>query len=362
MGAAAVLLGVVPVASADVLLDESFSGPTAAAPLRVGGSFVPCLTASTDTAQDNVPGCPAGQPSIAAGGDPDGQGALRLTDNAHDRSGFAIYRQAFPFTHGLRFTFTTFAYNGQRVPGYGAADGISVFLADGAVQARAPGAFGGSLGYAQKSNDFNATVPDIPGVPGGYLGVGIDEFGNFANDREARGYGCASRVDQDLHPNFVSLRGAGAPATDWLQGYCLLDRAPAPSVLDAPDATSRTVPGVAHTFRIEVDPLARPSGVPDPDAHVRVYADMANSGSFAHVLDAALPPDPPATFEFGLAASTGMGTNIHEIRALRLESVSDLPRYALTKTHTGGFAPGEQGRFQVQATLSQSGGAAYTGR
>ncbi|MDW5598265.1 hypothetical protein VSS74_28160, partial [Conexibacter stalactiti] len=348
-----------PVARGDVLLDESFSGPTASIPLRVGGSFVPCLTASTDTAQANVAGCAPGQPSIPAGGDADGQGALRLTDNGRDRSGFAIYRRAFPLTEGLRFTFTTFAYNGTRVPGYGAADGISVFLADGAIAASTPGAFGGSLGYAQKSLDFEASVPDIAGVPGGYVGVGIDEFGNFANDREARGYGCSSRVDRDIHPNYVSLRGAGVAGSDWLRGYCLLDREPAPGVLDAPDAVSRAAPGVAHTFRLEVDPAGNPDGTPNLAARVRLLADMASTGAFVPVLDAPLPPDPPTTFEFGMAASTGMGTNIHELRALRLETLRDLPRWTLAKSHPEPLVAGTRGRFTLRAALAADGGAAY---
>jgi uncharacterized repeat protein (TIGR01451 family) len=344
---------------ADVLVDEGFTGPTSSAPLRVGGSFVPCLTASTNVAQPSVPGCAAGQPSIPPGGDPDGSGTLRLTDNGHDRSGFAIYRRVLPFTSGLRMTFTAFAYNGTRVPGYGAADGISVFFTDGSVGAERPGAFGGSLGYAQKSIDFDATVPDLPGIPGGYLGVGIDEFGNYANDREARGYGCANRVDRNIHPNYITLRGPGQPGTDWLRGYCVLDRAPAPGVLDQPDATLRTAPGVAHTYRIEVDPLGRPDGNPNQNAHVRVFADMGNDGSFVPVLDAPLGQDPPATFELGFGSSTGQGTNIHEIRTMRVETIEQLPHYTLVKRHTAAMRAGERGAFGLQATLAADGGVAY---
>lgn len=346
-------------AQADVLLDESFTGATAAVPMRVGGSFVPCLTASTDVGQENVPGCAAGQPSIPAGGDPAGAGALRLTDNRHNQSGFAIYRQRLPLTAGLRFTFTTYAYNGTRFPGYGAADGISVFLADGSVSADRPGAFGGSLGYAQKASDFSADVPDVSGVPGGYLGVGLDEFGNYGNDREGRGYGCARRADRDLHPNHIGLRGAGIAGSDWLRGYCLLERAPAPGPLDAPDATDRRAPGVAHTFRVEVDPPGRPDGTPNPDARVRVLADIGNSGTFVTVLDVPLAETPPQTFEFGVAASTGDGTNIHEITAVRLESTVPLPRYRLQKSHASEMFAGGTGTFTLRAALAPDGGAAY---
>lgn len=342
-----------------MLLDETFTGATASIPLRVGGSFVPCLTASTDVDQGNVPGCAAGQPSIPAGGDPVGGGALRLTDNRRDQSGFAIYRERLPFTAGLRFTFTSYAYNGTRVPGYGAADGISVFLADGSVGADRPGAFGGSLGYAQKATDFDATVPDIPGVPGGYIGVGLDEFGNYGNDREARGHGCTRRTDRDIHPNHVGLRGAGVAGTGWMSGYCLLGRAPAPAPLDAPDATDRRAAGVGHTFRVEVDPPGRPDGTPNPDARVRVLADMGNVGTFVPVLDLPLAEVPPQTFEFGVAASTGGGTNVHELTTVRLETTVPLPRYRLQKAHDAEMVAGGTGTFTLRAGLAADGGAAY---
>jgi uncharacterized repeat protein (TIGR01451 family) len=346
-------------AQSDELFEESFTGPTAAVPMRVGGSFVPCLTASTDVTQENVPGCAPGQPSIPVGGDAPGDGALRLTDNANNRSGFAIYERQLPLTAGLRFTFTTYAYNGTRFPGFGAADGISVFLADGSVGAAPPGAFGGSLGYAQKAADFASDIPDTPGVPGGYVGVGIDEFGNFGNDREGRGFGCNERADRDLHPHHISLRGAGAPGTDWLQGYCLLDRAPAPGPLDDPDATDRRAAGVARTFRVEVDPPSLPDGTPNPFARIRVLADMENDGTFVPVLDVPLAEDPPETFEFGVAASTGDGTNIHEITTVRLETVVPLPRFTLDKSHATEMHAGGTGEFTLQAATAADAGAAY---
>ena len=347
--------------SADVLLEETFTGATANAQMRVGGTFVPCLTASTATGQENVPGCAAGQPSIPSGGDPVGGGALRLTDNAHDHHGFAIYDRLFPSTQGVRFTFTTFAYNGTRVPGYNAGDGISVFLADGSVGAQHPGAFGGSLGYAQKARDFDAEVPDIPGVPGGYVGVGVDEFGNFANDREARGYGCERRVDRDIHPDHLSIRGRGLPGSGWLRGYCLLERspAPAPGALSQPDATSRELPEVGHTFRVEVDPPLLPDGARDPAARVRLFADMDRDGTFVPVLDVPLPDDPPSTYEFGIAASTGNATNIHEIRAVRIETIDPLPQFTLVKHHTGQLVAGSTGAFTLQVGVTRAGGPAY---
>jgi uncharacterized repeat protein (TIGR01451 family) len=105
-----------------------------------------------------------------------------------------------------------------------------------------------------------------------------------------------------------------------MRGYCLLDRAPAPppGAISQPDARTRTAPGGPHTFQLIVDPLMSAPGIPGPDARVRLLADMTGAGVFVPALDAPLPPHRPETFEFGLAASTGMGTNVHEVRAVRV--------------------------------------------
>ena len=57
------------------------------------------------------------------------------------------------------------------------ADGISFFLIDGTATPTKAGGFGGSLGYAQNTSP---PAPTIPGIVGGYLGVGLDEFGNYS--------------------------------------------------------------------------------------------------------------------------------------------------------------------------------------
>jgi len=126
-------------ASATTLVNETFTHSKPDNPNWLVGGMVdtnsvsPCLTAGTDTSQTPIPGCPRNQPSIPAGGDANGQGALRLTSNVGDNTGFVLYQDALPFTAGLDLTFSFYDYN--TIPTFVStgADGVSFFLADGAA-------------------------------------------------------------------------------------------------------------------------------------------------------------------------------------------------------------------------------------
>ena len=89
------------------------------------------------------------------------------------------------------------------------ADGYSVYLFDAGVVNPGPGpfnigAFGGSLGYAQKlsTSTCNPPATTVAGISGGYIGIGVDEYGNFA-------YGCEGRyLGNSLIANTVTVRGS----------------------------------------------------------------------------------------------------------------------------------------------------------
>ncbi len=318
------------------LVRETFANSTLSNPnFLVGGEIdttptSPCLTAGTDTAQAPIPGCHANQPSIPVGGDPEGQGTLRLTSNGNDTTGFVLYQAALPFTAGLDVTFSYYAYHAVETDtGFG-ADGVSFFLADGSQPLHIPGAFGGSLGYAQRNTPF---LQD--GLLGGYLGLGLDEWGNFGNNEEGRGQGC-NQPDNGFYPDHVTLRGPGNGQT----GYCILDRVDVSSrgALDAPSAQSRTDADVRRTVHITVDP---PS-----EAGARISVELAyGNGPLEPVLDEPEPANPPPTFKFGFAASTGGANNIHEIQGVSIDSILPLPRLVITKTDTGPFTVGGPGHF-----------------
>ncbi len=173
-----------------------------------------CLTAGNSSSASNggIPACAglayyqSGLPQIgmASGGDTPGTGALRLTNGGsqgRNENGAIFSNWTFPSNQGLQVTFTTYTYGGN---GFGnnsgeasGADGIGFYLMDGATNPNL-GAFGGSLGYS--CSNVNAVYN---GMIGAYLGLGIDEYGNFSNsgDNTATGAGPA--------PGDIVLRGGG---------------------------------------------------------------------------------------------------------------------------------------------------------
>jgi type IV pilus assembly protein PilY1 len=158
-----------------------------------------------------------------------GRGALRFTNGSqniagsnkygHNERGAILSSNTFPTGSGIQVTFKTVTYHGDSGGAGGdGADGISFFLQDG-TQAPGLGAFGGSLAYSCANNN----IP-YDGLTGGYLGLGIDEYGNFLNgsnvvvgysgtntatgDNAAYGYG--------YKPGRIGLRGAGNISTGGL--------------------------------------------------------------------------------------------------------------------------------------------------
>jgi uncharacterized repeat protein (TIGR01451 family) len=324
-------------AAATTLVNETFSHGTPDNPNWLVGGMVgtnsvsPCLTAGTNTAQSPIPGCPANQAAIPAGGDASGQGALRLTSNTGDNTGFVLYQDALPFTAGLDVTFSFYDY--ATIPTFVStgADGVSFFLADGSQPLVTPGGFGGSLGYAQTTDPF-----PVDGILGGYLGVGFDEYGNFGNNLEGRGAGC-NQPDSGFYPNYVTLRGPGTGQT----GYCVLDRVNVSSLgaIDNPSAKKRTAAGVKRTVHIVVDPPSQ------ANAHILVQMDFGSG--LQTIMDEPEPPNPPPTFKFGFAASTGGANNIHEINAAVINTILPVPRLTIAKTDTGPFTAGGTGTFTL---------------
>jgi len=156
--------------SAQFVYFESFQNATAPGWTLTQGNTTPGarLTAgATPQSQDPE----AGDPQL----DSAGNGWLRLATTTGFQDNAAFLDTSIPSSANqvtISFDFTAW----DKSTGTG-ADGISVFLWDADVVYN-EGADGGSLGYAQKTTQS--------GLNGGYVGVGLDVFGNFSNATEGR--------------------------------------------------------------------------------------------------------------------------------------------------------------------------------
>ncbi len=169
--------------------------------------------------------------------DPAGQGALRFTNGhpgGYHQNGAIVSAWTFPTNQGIEIQFETLTYGGDK-GGAGAdgADGISFYLLDGCMPIQGGtvpsscsstansaygtstfqgiGSWGGSLAYT--CSNVN---PNYDGLVGAYLGLGIDEYGNFLNGTtntlgetgtSASGDNTAS--GGGYQPGRIGLRGAG---------------------------------------------------------------------------------------------------------------------------------------------------------
>jgi Ca2+-binding RTX toxin-like protein len=280
-----------------LLFSEDFTGTDVSSRLWLFGKG---STTSNDpflTARDTVAPSPGGLPGTANPIDAPGQGALRLTNAQTNQATFVIYNEAIPSNAGLSITFDLFSYGGT------GADGISFFLIDGQESPTVAGGFGGSLGYAPR------TIPtNVPGLVGGYVGIGFDEFGNFSAETEGRTGGPGRRA------NSVAIRGSEASNYQYLAGNSNL-----PGRIDIPSTTNR------ENARRRVDIELDPTGLIDVRIDFNGDNDFTDPGelvidSFNVVQSNGAPL--PATFKFGFGSSTGNSTNIHEIRTFLIETVA----------------------------------------
>ncbi|RAJ54683.1 putative repeat protein (TIGR01451 family) [Streptomyces sp. PsTaAH-130] len=332
-----------------VLVDETFTQASAPEFTGVGSA---CLTGAPQVAALPGPGDhPLGGCTEGVGPVPPNNAAphgyLRLTDSSNDQSGAVLYNHALPANRGLDVTFDQWQY-GTTTGNIAPADGISFFLVDGETQLTHPGAFGGSLGYAQKLPDDDPNAEFQPGVDGGYLGVGLDVLGNYFGDWEHRGNGCPpdqrSPAGTSFHvpapgANMVTLRGPG----DGIEGYCFLTATTSnfsttgpwpstlPGQLQGPTTTVSDDPVQAER---DLEPSRRRVHVvitPAPDPQVTVSIDFNDGNGFQQVLQTAAPTPVPPTYKFGFAASTGLFTDTHLIRNVVVRTDRPLPELNLVK-------------------------------
>ncbi|MFH9075632.1 DUF11 domain-containing protein [Streptomyces alboflavus] len=229
-------------------------------------------------------------------------GWLRLTPAQATRAGSWRMKDSFSTNLGIVAEFTYATYGGSTFDGK-RGDGLAFFLADGSAAA-GTGATGGALGYACAGI---ATRCTSNGVPGAFLGVGIDEFGNFsANSTGASGPGTQA--------NKIVLRGGGNGTSGYKYG----------TAADGPGRTVETGSRANHrTVRISVQPKGS-------QLLVSVWSDSGPGTTSTKLISdydvstVSGQPALPSTLRVGFSAGTGGATNNHEIGDLKINVPADL--------------------------------------
>ncbi len=300
-------------ASAAAIAGETFSGVSTAANQWISGGTGTgaCLTAASSSAANSIPACSGGSLDTA------GSGALRLTNNTNNQSGFAIYNTPISAGEGLNVEFDMFQYAGT------GADGIVFFLLDGTANPTQPGALGGSLGYSSSNGP-----PAAAGIVGGYIGVGFDRYGNFSNPAFGNGgTGAASnsitvRGSETTNYKFVTRKSASGPlAVESTQSRASAKRHVRVTV------NTNNIMNVAVNY---FDGQGLRSEVTNINLNT-----VNGAGSL------------PATFKFGFSAGTGGSNNIHEIQGLSVGKLNPNVKFSASKQ--GIVQQGEDALLYLQA-------------
>ena len=390
---AAVALTVSGGARAQTIFTEDFTGATTSNNWYFFNGA--CLTAGSSTGAASpgpVPSCMSikssyysaaqdGDPALVGGfagvsgnsqtlPDPVGKGALRFTNGypyGHGENGAIVSATAFNAGQGIQITFKTVTYRGDSGGAGGdGADGMSFYLLDGSVAPSSTlwngiGSWGGSLGYTCSNAN-----PPYDGLMAAYLGLGIDEFGNFLNGASlASGYAGTNTATGDntasgygYKPNRIGLRGAGNVSWAYLnanyqsfyptslttaqrqaavRATCrtgLIQNASSGTPVSTATAIADYAPIAGAYYELPSSTAianesanARPDGVTVQNVFLYnlqitqngllSFSYSMNGGAYTPVITSqsitASNGALPAMLRFGFAGSTGGDTNIHEI-------------------------------------------------
>lgn len=247
--------------------------------------------------------------TAAAGIDAPGNGYLRLTENINNSIGYAYAEDSFPSNYGLTVRFEFFDWK-VGATATNQADGLCFFLFDASVNSFRPGGIGGALGYAQ----YYAT----PGMAKAYLGVSLDEFGNFSSPSDGNKNGGPGQ-----RRGSVVIRGPGngRGATDYMYQTGVVASDPPYNAgflgfaQRYPDSTS------ANWRRLQI--ILTPGSSLGPALGYKITVIMHKGGTpvtpVTLIDNVDYPFVAPAQLQFGLAASTGSISNYQEIRNLSVE-------------------------------------------
>ncbi|MCP2315126.1 conserved repeat domain-containing protein [Nocardia amikacinitolerans] len=221
-------------------------------------------------------------------------GSLELTPNANSQAGTAFLDQAFSSKLGVTIDFDYSCEGGSTL-----GDGFSVYVIDGEHTTQ-PGGIGAALGYSVTKSSQEQIV--APGVTAGFVGVGFDNYGNFATPLAGTGGGAQ-------RPNTVGVRGPGSlrEGFRWLTGV----QVPGGFRAAWERGAHIQISIIGGRLTVRHADKANPNGTLLIDNF-----DLASTNGRAPV---------PETFKLGLAAGTGAATASHRIRNLTVTLPADMP-------------------------------------
>ncbi|MEH0389338.1 DUF6701 domain-containing protein [Vibrio mimicus] len=228
---------------------------------------------------------------------------MRLTEALNNEATAATYQRIFPAA-GNVVTVEFDYYAWANLSGVG-ADGVAVIFSDATITPKT-GGFGGSLGYAPRTD----STPIKPGFAGGWLGIGLDEYGNFSNPTEGRIGGPGFRAQA------VALRGSESASYRYLTGT-------GANLSPKLDVRNTSTAGPGHRYKLTID--SRSSGA------VWVRVDRTYNGTqqtlidWYNVLNASGQSAAPEDLLLSLAGSTGSSVNNHEIDNFRVCALKSRP-------------------------------------
>ena len=321
---------------------------------------------------------------------------MQLTPATTQQFG-AVYvnNKQFSSSNGIKIEFEYSMYGGN------GADGISFFLFDASVGTPTVGAKGAGLGYGyNRANDIWPSNREA-GLTGAYLGIGLDAYGNFKRqvlqgDQRSNGIPSSTFTQGASHVtlrgkkgtlNLTNGLGLGYTGYPVLTTQSTLASSTGAATINTLGAYTTGV-GLADNFNlrassfttdpnnsnyrkafIELTPNAgggfnitvkiqhgliistvisnywyRPSYVYTENANPLVTDfETTNSNTSGLNTTHTLDTTPPANFRIGFGGSSGSGTDIHLIRALKVTlpyaAVSRDDVFLVCKNNSATFNP-----------------------
>ena len=233
------------------------------------------------------------------------EGRLRFTSARGNQATSSTYQRLFPAADNLvELEFDYYAWSSQSGTG---ADGIAIILSDASITPQ-PGSFGGALGYAQRNNG-------TPGFAGGWLGIALDEYGNFSSPNEGKVGGPGFRSQA------VAIRGSSGTNYQYLTGTNA-------NISPRIDVRNTASAQPNHKYKIIID--SRTPG----KAMVSVLRDTFNRGNPADFVTLIAPFDAlsfsgqapvPKDFYLSITGSTGGSNNNHEMDNFKVCALKSNP-------------------------------------